>query len=403
MKNYDFNPLRAAQAEHPCCGHLRSHQALGMWIRIAVSSEYMNFDSLEAELHEAAISRTGLHNFGGTNYRQAMRVLLLAFDTDVQLTDAGRIGVRNFILDSLIARLHTEEGWSRHPHVLDTPISSPLVIIGLPRSGTTALHRLLSVDPQFQGLPLWLSQAPMMRPPMRDWEKYPAYRACVAAIKEFDEQSPDHQKIHEHTAHDVEECLWILMQSFLSHALPEILGLHSYVNWLTPLSVQSSYLRYADVLRLIGAGEPNKRWLLKCPYHMSAIDSLLTVFPDANLIQTHRDPLEAIPSFCSLLYSGRRKMQELQPSTLGLRQCSYWRDALDKTNSTRRNISSRCFDVDYRQFVQNPMNTVRSLYERFGLAFSANAETKMNAVVALSSKSRRGLHQYATEDRKSVV
>src|SRR5687767_4982145 len=121
--------------------------------------------TLEDELHEAAAEMTGFDDFGSSGYRHGLRALLHAFDADLRLTETGRKAAYDMVLRMLKARLYAQRGWTEHPEVLATPVCRPVVITGLPRTGTTALHRLMSMDPQFQGLPTWLSQTPMIRPP----------------------------------------------------------------------------------------------------------------------------------------------------------------------------------------------------------------------------------------------
>ena len=123
------------------------------------------FRDAEAVLHEAAIKQTGLDDFGDSAYLDGLRVLLSALDTDLKLTGVYRERVFGSIVGVLIGRLYAAKGWREHPDCLQTAVRRPLIITGIPRTGTTALHKALSMDPQFQGLELWLAQTPMVRPP----------------------------------------------------------------------------------------------------------------------------------------------------------------------------------------------------------------------------------------------
>src|SRR5262245_6190983 len=176
------------------------------------------FEDLEAQLHRTAVEATGgLEDFGDTSYLTGLRLLLRAFDTDPQLTEMGRQFAYGTVLGTLTARLHAQHGWSKHPETLRQRIERPLVITGIPRTGTTALHKLLSMDPQFQGLERWLTETPMIRPPRERWETLPAFRATVSNLEAFFAAMPDMRKAHDMVADEPDECLEVLRQSFVSN------------------------------------------------------------------------------------------------------------------------------------------------------------------------------------------
>jgi len=354
-----------------------------------------NLDDAENELHNAARRGTGLNEFGNPAYRKGLRAFLSACCTDLPQTDANWQFACATVRSTLIARLYTQKGWAEHPEALNNPIHKLLLITGLPRTGTTALHKLLSVDPQFQGVELWLMSTPMRRPPRETWETYKEYRACVARIAATNTMNPELRKAHELVAGDPGECDVILAQNFLlAHPLTRVL-MPTYSNWYAAQSRRESYRRYADVLRLIGSSEPHKMWVLKSPHRMTEIEAMLEEFPDARVIQTHRDPLQTIPSHCDLLrmsLGGR-----VRPEQLGPMECSFWRQALDRMEIVRQKRPRQFFDVDHRQFLADPLGTVCSIYEHFGLTLSDRAEQKMREWIAASPTSRHGKHQYALE------
>lgn len=353
----------------------------------------------EDELHDVASRKARFNEFGDPTYRQGLRALLDAFDTDLQLTETGWQAAYSRILRTLTARLYAQRGWAEHPEVLAIPIHRPIVITGCPRTGSTALHKLLSVDPQFQGLAFWLSDTPMIRPPRETWETHPAYRACITNLEALYTRIPELQKAHDIVAAEVEECTEVLMQSFVSN-IWSVARLPTYGRWFLSQSARGSYRHYVDVLRLVGARDPHKRWLLKSPHHMAEIDTLLDVFPDACIIQTHRDPLEAIPSLCSLLHMQARDYEgaAAQSDAIGPRQCTYWRKALDRMQAARRKTPPiQFFDVDHRRFLADPLAIVHAIFEHFGLALSPHAEQQMRAWIAVNPTSRHGKHQYTVD------
>ncbi len=343
---------------------------------------------------------TGLEDFGDPAYLIGLRVLLRAFDTDPRLTEIGRQFAYGTVLGTLTARLHAQHGWSRHPEALQQRLARPLVITGIPRTGTTALHKLLSMDPQFQALERWLTETPMVRPPRATWETHPAYRATVANLDAFFTAMPEMRKAHDMVADEPDECLEVLRQSFVSNRFSSSACLPSYDEWFFAQSELNSYRRYVDVLRLIGSAAPDKRWLLKNPGHIAQIDALLEVLPDACVIQTHRDPVQAIASLCSTLHMARRMFEgeATRPELIGPRECRYWQRALARTDEIRRLRAAQFLDVEHRDFVADPMGTVRNIYGYFDLELSDTARQRMQAWIAARPTAKHGEHHYRLED-----
>jgi hypothetical protein len=206
---------------------------------------------------------------------------------------------------SLDTRALAVKGLKERPDVLDRPIIQPIIIAGLVRSGTTALHLLLSLDPQFQGPEHWLTVYPMPRPPRDRWADIPAYISQKATLDAFLAASPEAADDHMMTAEGIEESLFILGSSFSSNMWPSMWNVPTYDRWYRGRDDSDSYRWLADVLRLIGAGD-DRRWLLKNPTDLFSLQEVLSIFPDAKVIQTHRDPVDSMPSVSNLIFSARR-------------------------------------------------------------------------------------------------
>lgn len=351
-------------------------------------------------LHEAARKATGLSDFGPPDYREGLRRLLAAYDCDMRFTESGRQFAIGGIVGTLAQRLLSEEGWKRRPDCRSRSIRQPLLITGIPRSGTTALHKLLAMDPQFQGLEHWLTESPMVRPPRATWASNPAFRASVAGLEAFFRMMPQMRKAHDMVADEVEECLDVLRQSFVSNRFGSSACIPSYDAWLFEQDEHDSYRRYADVLRLIGADEPDTRWLLKNPGHVARMECLLAVFPDALIVQTHRDPVKAIPSLCSTLHMARRMYEgdATRPELIGPREIRYWSQAVTRAGRVRAMKPNQFFDVDHRRFHEDPLGVVRAIYDRFGLTLGVTALERMRKWIAASPTRRHGEHHYVLED-----
>lgn len=347
--------------------------------------------------HETARTLTGLDDFGPDDYRDGLSVLLRAMDTDVNFTPMGREFGAGTIIATLCGRLHAQAGWKRHPKCLQQPIRRPLIITGIPRTGTTALHKLLSLDPQFQGLEHWLADTPMPRPARAHWETNCHYQATVANLDAFYRAAPEMRAAHEMTAHEVDECLEVLKQSFTSNRFASGWHVPSYASWLLRQDERPSYRRYANVLRLIGAGD-QRRWLLKNPGHIAQLDVLLETFPDACVVQTHRDPVKALPSLCSVLAMSRRILEGdgVRLPHIGPRECKYWSHAVERAARVRERYSPRqFFDVDHRRFHSEPMQVVSELYSHFDLELDAQVAVTMRQWLDGHPANRLGEHRYS--------
>lgn len=350
----------------------------------------------EEELHDAAQRKVGFHEFGDPRYREGLRVFLESLDNDRQLTEAGRLVWCDIIVGLLSARLYAQRGWIEQPEVLAVQVRRPLFIVGLPRSGTTVLHKLLSLDGQFQGLEWWLSQAPMVRPLRETWDTRAEYQESVARLEYLYRRIPEQRKAHEIIAGEVEECIPVLMQSFRSTLFSHPTPLPTYDAWLAGQNASESYRYYANVLRLVGARDSRMRWLLKCAFHMVEIGALFELFPDACIIHTHRDPLRSIQSLFSLLNMNPQTEYECQSAVNGVQQCIYWRDALERTHAMYQKRPDKFFHVYNREFREQPLCTIRSIYEYFGLTLSSDAEQRMRAWIAASPLSKYGEHKYVS-------
>ncbi|HEY1700282.1 MAG TPA: sulfotransferase [Trebonia sp.] len=346
------------------------------------------------ELMESASTLTGLSDFGSGSdgFTDGLQELLASYSGDEELTPAGVKAARAQIRGALMARLAAESAWSARPSHESVAIERPIVVTGLPRTGTTALHRLLVADPAHQGLELWLSQVPQPRPPRSTWPDDPMYQVISASIVKHSVSRPEFLGVHELGADQVEECWQLLRQSLRSAAFECLAHLPSYSSWLASQDWVPAYERHRRNLQLIGSADADKRWVLKNPSHLFALDALLTVYPDALVIQTHRDPRTAIASACSLADQATRGWSEVfTGEVIGRDQLELWARGLDEFRAARsRHDPSRFYDVGYGDFVTDPIATVEAVYAHFGLELTPAAADAMRALIAADTARRSG-------------
>ncbi len=336
------------------------------------------------DLHASAIRLTGLDDFGADDYRDGLAVLLESYASDEDLTPLGSKMSRVFLRGALVARLLSEAAWRRYPEHAAVGIDRPVFVTGLPRTGTTALHRLLTADPAHQGLELWLTQAPQPRPPRESWAADPVFAQIQAAYSQHHVEHPEFMGVHYIAADQVEECWQLLRQSMRSISFECLAHLPTYSAWLAGQDWTGAYRRHRRNLQLIGLPADGQRWVLKNPSHLFALEELLAVYPDALVIQTHRAPRVAIASACSLAaHATEGWSRTFAGEVIGRDQLELWARGLEHFTAVRaRYDQARFCDVRYEDFVADPIGTVESVYGYFGLPLSGAAADAMRAVQA---------------------
>ncbi|MEU7767311.1 sulfotransferase [Nocardia sp. NPDC049190] len=353
------------------------------------------------DLHASATKVVGLNDFGADDYRDGLGVLLESYADDAELTPLGNKVHRAFLRGALIARLLSESAWRRFPEHADVPIERPIFVTGLPRSGTTAVHRLLNADPAHQGLEMWLTEMPQPRPPRDTWTSNPVYQRLAAAYEQHHVEHPEFMGVHHISADQVEECWQLLRQSAMSVSYECLAYLPGYSAWLRGRDWAPAYRRHRRNLQLIGVPEAGKRWVLKNPSHLFALDALFEVYPDALIIQMHRDPRTIIASVCSLNEQASAGWSEkFRGPVVGATQLDLWARGADHflLDRKRHNPAQFC-DIDYDDFVSDPIGTVESIYRYFGLPWTEQAISAMAALHAQStSGAARPAHRYTLAD-----
>jgi hypothetical protein len=353
------------------------------------------------DLHASASKVVGLDDFGDPIYEEGLRLLLDDYATTAGLTGAGNYLQRTFLRGALVGRLLTVNALHRFPSFVDVTIDRPIFVTGLPRSGTTALHRLLCADPASQGLELWLTEFPHPRPPRDTWESNPIYQGIAAAYAEQHVENPEYMGIHYIDAASVEECWRLLRQAGLSNSYESLAYVPNYTAWLRKQDWTQAYEVHKQNLQLIGLNDSDKRWVLKNPSHLSALDAIMNVYPDALIVQTHRDPVVSIASSCSLSQETAKDWSTVfQGELIGQTQLDLWAAAANGFKAARERYNPAQFiDIEYSDFVGNAQGTVKAIYEAFDIELTPE---HVAAIDALESESQHGKtkakHTYSLAD-----
>ena len=339
-------------------------------------------------------------DFGDPAYRQGLGVLTAAYDREARLTPFGRMMIRRQLLGILTNRLNAEKAWSHDPDILRREIRRPLFILGLPRTGTTALHHLLGQDPEVQVLEYWLAAAPGPRPPRDTWKSDPRYKQAERDLRTMYWLDPGLKAMHLMTADGPEECRHLLCQTFTDDTFECNATIPSYVRWYRGQDMRPAYQQHKRLLQLIGAPTPERRWLLKYPVHMGNLRTLLEIYPDACFVQTHRDPAAVIPSICSLV-AGFHSLYEddFDRRALASDQLELWAHRLEAGVAVRgEQPRERFFDLHFAELQSDPLGAVRRLYDHFGFALGDEAERRMRAHLAANPRGKHGEHVYSAAE-----
>jgi hypothetical protein len=353
------------------------------------------------DLRESATRLTGLSDFGDDDYSDGLAVILESYARDADQTPLGSKVARVGLRAALGARLMAEAAWRAHPEYSGVPVERPVFVTGLPRSGTTALHRLLTADPAHQGLELWLAEMPQPRPPRETWASNPVFQAIQAGYERHHVAHPEFMGVHYIAADTVEECWQLLRQTLRSVSYECLAHLPAYSSWLQGQDWTGPFRRHKRNLQMIGLNEPGKRWVLKNPSHLFALDAIMAVYPDALVIQTHRSPRMVIGSMCSLAaHATEGQSNVFRGAVIGAGQLELWARGLEWFAAARsRYDPAQFFDVDYADFTADPAGTVESVYAYFGLPYSAAAASAVRVLHAgAGSGDARPAHRYSLAD-----
>ncbi|MEH6582913.1 MAG: sulfotransferase [Halioglobus sp.] len=355
----------------------------------------INFD-LPALLAEARQS-AGLEDFGSEDFLPGLQSLLETYDSN-NFVEASRKTLRKRMLDLLVSRLNVEAAWKRHPEVLDLPITRPLFLTGLPRTGTSALLNVLSKDPAARELKLWEAHNPSPVEGLAPGEEDPRYLQIKAYYDHMNATS-DFKKIHYMTADSAEECIFLTNHTFQDAAYGFETFLEPYASFYREVDRRPQYQYHADLLRLLQWQRPADRWLLKTPSHICHLDIIAEQHPDCGMIVTHRNPLEVIGSYSSMMMAVLPEQTRSDPKDMGRRVLEHLAGQMDHCMATRETIDpERILDVQYVDFVDDTMAVVDEIYQHLSLPYGDEVRTGIKAYVDDHPRGKHGSHDYQLQE-----
>ena len=348
-------------------------------------------------LYQVAERNTGLNDFGDTYHREGLEVLLQSIDRDANLHFFGKFITRMVLINYMTQRLLFVETQKRSPAVFCSKLNAPFIITGIPRSGTTFLHRMIALDPRNAGVPFWRLFRPFPIPDKKDLRESTARWELKFRRPIYPEMDTKHF-IREDQE---EECIWMLGLTFHSIVFWVIAPVSSYAEWLFAQDRTKYYQEYSLLLKAQQLIVPEKHLVLKAPDHTPNLDTLLSAIPNAKIIQLHRDPTTCITSLNSLFYSTHRSVtNDINPQRLGevnKKMFSYYLKANREIRADKAIDDNSVMDIQYTQLVTDPIGTVREIYQYFDIPWSDEYEEQLKIFVSQQPKDKHGKHHYKPE------
>ena len=353
------------------------------------------------EILDQAKSETGLSDLGEPLFFEGLNKLIDSINNEANLNEIGIQAQPIRIQGLLINRLRFEEDLKKFPEILDQEIIAPIVIVGLPRTGSTMTHRLLASDPNHTAMLWWEGRYPALLPGEKRGDIETRMELGKAEVDSVVAASPEALDIHPWDYKGADEEILLLEHNFLSTVPESFMALPSYSEWIEE---QDHTLAYEDLKKFIqylqwqNPGREKKRWVLKSPHHLGFIDKMISVFPDAKIIQTHRDPIKTVPSFCSMCAN------LFEPLTTNFDKVfigKHWSNKLTRALNHCMNISEQhpdnFLDLEILNMIKDPIDEMKKIYEFIGEPFGEKTEVAMEAWRE-ENKHEMGAHKYSLEE-----
>ena len=356
-----------------------------------------------AELRAEAVRREGLDDFGDPWFVDPFETLVASVEADGRLSPMGRFQTRELVVGLLTTRLRLARLLDRHPEILDIPVEAPVVVLGLPRTGTSHLLDLLSADPRFRYLPYWESLEPIApgdgRPPTD--EPDPRVERTELALTMINTAMPLFPAMHEMSTHGAHEEIQLLAVDFSTMLFEASYEVASYARWYRRSDQTHAYRTMKVLLQVLQFLRPaGTRWLLKSPQHLEQLGPLLTVFPDARIVQTHRDPVAVTASMTTMAaYTRRTNYEHVDPHAVGATWSERIEAMLLAAMRDRHLVpADQVMDVRFDEYMADQMAVLHRVYRLAGVDLTDDAARLLRKAIDDRPRGRHGRVAYHLED-----
>jgi hypothetical protein len=350
---------------------------------------------------EDVAAAEGLDDYGHPSYREALDRFVRSAADEAELTPMGWSALEGAVRGSLRNRLRVTGWHAQHPDLSRTPVEAPIFIVGLSRTGTTALSHLLARDPANRSLLMWEATDSVPPPSRATYDTDPRFERSKTAGLMLYQLKPELKAMHYDPPDAPIECSALLGQHFTSLSLSTIYNLPSYDAWLTSPEHdwRPTYDYHRQALQVLQSDHLG-RWQLKHPGHALALDAIHETYPDARFVVTHRDPVKAVASVCSLVNAFSSIFSDADHRAY---IAEHWTELvsamIDGVLDYRDRHGDDAFhDMSYRELVDDPVGAVARLYDDLGLELSAEAEARMDAWATEHREGEHGRHTYSFDE-----
>lgn len=355
----------------------------------------MLVDDIVAKARQA----TGLSDLGDPFVLEGLEKLVTASNEEARLSAAGAPRWEATIVSTLANRLRIVDYLKRHPELLDRPIERPMFVFGLPRTGTTLTINLLSADPARRCFLRW--EALNSAPPAKAGELHtdPRYVAEQQRLELTVKHAPQIAAIHYEEADGPTECQYAMALSFCAQIFDSTAHIPSYRQWFFQTSYRPAFQFHKQLLQLLQAHNGG-RWTLKNPWHPLFLDDLTAVYPDAQLVMTHRDPVEVVGSACSLIRHVRPMFSDVVDlRAIAAQMIDTFDRMIARQNAFRdQHGEDAIYDIHYEEQLRDPIGQMRKLYAHFGEQLTPRAQAAMVELMARNPQGKHGKHHYSLEE-----
>lgn len=350
-----------------------------------------------------AVEQTGLSDFGDTWFFANIDALIPSLNNQAKLSGEGLYGAQHMIVSSLVNRLRHVLLIKDNPEILDEDVKVAAVLTGLPRTGSTMLHRMLAAAPNLTGVRWYETQnyVPLEGETRGDPE--PRREAARGVLAYMLEKIPELMSIHPMDIEQPDEEVIILGQIFSSSMIESTYFVPDYAAWLSKQDPRKAYEDLIQILQSLQWQDPSRRgksWVLKTPGHLMGLQTVLDVFPKAKIVMTHRDPVSTIPSYCSMEASLYKMGSEnISNSEIGRYWMARLKDWLDNFMTVRAGaVASRFIDVNYKSLLDAPSDEGMRVLAAADIPMSPDIKNGMEDWIEANRREHRAAHKYSLED-----
>ncbi len=354
------------------------------------------------QLMRHAARQTSLSDFGSDYFRRPLQRLCHSLEEDAHLSGLGRLMARQEVLRLLGNRLKFVDIFKQHPEIAEEKIVAPIFILGMPRTGTTSTHELMALDSQFRVPLSWEVANPFPPPETATYTTDSRIAQCDKQLDKVDQLLPEFRDMHPMGAELPQECVSLFSHDFSSMIFDTQFRLTQYQDWLIQEDMTEVFKNHRRWLQLLQWKCPGDTWVLKSPQYLWNIQDMLREYPDARVIQNHRDPVKVAMSIGSLVTTLRgmgAKSVDLQETTQAYADLLYY--GTEKTMAARANgllNSDRVIDVQFAEFRKDPVAALEKVYDYFELNFSPAIAKRMRVFLNKDANDERhGKHEYTLE------